>query len=618
MANYSTLKAAIQQVIKANGNNEITGNLLQHSLLAMINSLGAGYQFVGGATPATNPGTPDNNVFYLATENGTYTNFGGIVVSDEIALLAWNGSWSKTSVPAGSGGNSVQIINTTPGEQQYLDILISNSNLALRIDMVGAYSGGDIEAYAGSLIVNIADISGYENTAHYYGSELEKLLDEIEIVIDEDETNNVYLRLTARGDNDFIIFNIYPLDENFSSAELSTASSYTQLALITPKILPDATQVQAAISTAMPWSRTIEPDPEEDFPVIAIEIKGGCILAVDSIGDNSFHGVLNISNVMDITAASFVGYGGIDTDVDVKIGYDDSDPARKFVCIEYDQEQPVVITCLAGTAPNLAENVDISPILSVNDTMPWSNLGAYGKYGIISQTQTWSGTGSKPRTYVMSNKAYGTIPQSFIDVATSAGAIFNETTGYFEIGTLTDISYNEMRLIYNKTIGCVPNVIRAQIMSNYNIRCTLPLWGVSSFPRDYSYMAYNSNLEEITFETPMTTGGPGSNASNIFYGCVRLKKINGEMRMPITTGSINNIFFHCYTLENVSIRNLGASISIADSPNFKPESVAYMINNAGTNNITITLHATAYAAAMADSGVTAALAAHTNVTLASA
>lgn len=110
MANYSTLKAAIQQVIKANGNNEITGDLLQQSLLAMINSLGAGYQFVGGATPATNPGTPDNNVFYLATETGTYTNFGGIVVGDEIAFLAWNGSWAKTSIPQGGGGSGQKII----------------------------------------------------------------------------------------------------------------------------------------------------------------------------------------------------------------------------------------------------------------------------------------------------------------------------------------------------------------------------------------------------------------------------------------------------------------------------------------------------------------------------
>ena len=98
MANYATLKAAIQQVIKTNGNNEITGALLQQSLLAMINSLGGYYQFAGIATPSTNPGTPDQNVFYLASTAGTYSNFNSIVIAEnEAAILKYNGTWSKDS-----------------------------------------------------------------------------------------------------------------------------------------------------------------------------------------------------------------------------------------------------------------------------------------------------------------------------------------------------------------------------------------------------------------------------------------------------------------------------------------------------------------------------------------
>lgn len=108
MANYASLKAAIQEVVKTNGNKEITGALLQQSLLAMINSLGAGYQYAGIATPSTNPGTPDQNVFYLASTAGTYTNFGGIVLADgEIAILKYNGAWSKDS----SGAASLEKVN---------------------------------------------------------------------------------------------------------------------------------------------------------------------------------------------------------------------------------------------------------------------------------------------------------------------------------------------------------------------------------------------------------------------------------------------------------------------------------------------------------------------------
>ena len=88
MANYAYLKAAIQNVIKTNGNNEITGQLLQQSLLSMINSLGSGYQFIGVATPTTNPGRTDQKVFYIANGKGTYTNFGSLeITEDEVVIL---------------------------------------------------------------------------------------------------------------------------------------------------------------------------------------------------------------------------------------------------------------------------------------------------------------------------------------------------------------------------------------------------------------------------------------------------------------------------------------------------------------------------------------------------
>ena len=96
MANYASLKAAIQEVIKTNGNNEITGQLLQNSLIAMINSLGAGYQFAGIAVPGTSPGTPDQNVFYIAGP-GTYPNFNETVVPQNyIGVFSYNGSWTNT------------------------------------------------------------------------------------------------------------------------------------------------------------------------------------------------------------------------------------------------------------------------------------------------------------------------------------------------------------------------------------------------------------------------------------------------------------------------------------------------------------------------------------------
>ena len=99
MANYATLKAAIQAVIKENGNREITGNLLQQTLLSMITSLGVGYQFMGVAIPSTNPGTPDQNVVYFAGP-GTYPNFGGAVIPQYyIGVLYGSGSsWDVSTI----------------------------------------------------------------------------------------------------------------------------------------------------------------------------------------------------------------------------------------------------------------------------------------------------------------------------------------------------------------------------------------------------------------------------------------------------------------------------------------------------------------------------------------
>lgn len=98
MGNYEQLKQAVADVIKTNGNQEITGEILQNALLSIISTIGTNATFAGIATPTTNPGTPDQNVFYIASENGTYSNFGSIILSEEVAILSNKGSsWVKSS-----------------------------------------------------------------------------------------------------------------------------------------------------------------------------------------------------------------------------------------------------------------------------------------------------------------------------------------------------------------------------------------------------------------------------------------------------------------------------------------------------------------------------------------
>ena len=90
MANWTTLKATIADVIKTNGNQEITGAVLQNTLNSIVSAVGENATFAGIATPTTNPGTPDGPVFYIALELGVYSNFNGITLKNSGIAIIYN------------------------------------------------------------------------------------------------------------------------------------------------------------------------------------------------------------------------------------------------------------------------------------------------------------------------------------------------------------------------------------------------------------------------------------------------------------------------------------------------------------------------------------------------
>ena len=98
MANYQLLKADIDAKVYENAYRNITGENLNSVLNEMVTTLGAEYQFAGVATIDTNPEISDAKVFYIANGKGTYTNFGGInVTEDDVVVLYWDSSWHKES-----------------------------------------------------------------------------------------------------------------------------------------------------------------------------------------------------------------------------------------------------------------------------------------------------------------------------------------------------------------------------------------------------------------------------------------------------------------------------------------------------------------------------------------
>lgn len=162
MANYAVLKAAVEEVVKANGNEEITGTNLQSTLISIINSLGSGYQFMGVATPSTTPpSSPDYNIAYIGGA-GTYDNFGTSITVNvgSICVFKWNGTWTKEQIKMFEG------IDEEPSAGS--DNLVISGSIFTFVENIDGNLRGD-------LLGNYLDIStiksGYYNltlhTFHY-------------------------------------------------------------------------------------------------------------------------------------------------------------------------------------------------------------------------------------------------------------------------------------------------------------------------------------------------------------------------------------------------------------------------------------------------------------------
>ena len=127
--NYTALKNAIAQVIRENGNQEITGLSLQNVLNLMINTISDGYLFVGIATPTSNPTNVDNRC-WIAVQEGTYANFGGeVVANDQVAILKNDGTnWQNEVV---NMSHSVTASNSSADSD--LDISDEQGNVLMRL-----------------------------------------------------------------------------------------------------------------------------------------------------------------------------------------------------------------------------------------------------------------------------------------------------------------------------------------------------------------------------------------------------------------------------------------------------------------------------------------------------
>lgn len=95
MSNYASLKATINANVRTNGNQEITGAVMNSVLRQMVDILGIGYQFMGVAQLTTNPSTPDQKALYVAIEPGIYTYFNNTEIPRGcVGFFTYDSAWT--------------------------------------------------------------------------------------------------------------------------------------------------------------------------------------------------------------------------------------------------------------------------------------------------------------------------------------------------------------------------------------------------------------------------------------------------------------------------------------------------------------------------------------------
>ena len=213
---------------------------------------------------------------------------------------------------------------------------------------------------------------------------------------------------------------------------------------------------------------------------------------------------------------------------------------------------------------------------------------------------------------------------SLRDLYISAGAVYNEATGFYELNGLTDITEEEMRVIYEKTWGWW-----LHLPSLNGFGSALPRTNIPS--PDYKIIAYASN---ISIHSIFSASGNDDNLEVVnlralytptgfdeikivdfnwaFQEDKKIREVQGIINVKGARYDLNiggNI-------ETINIKGLKVNIRFYNSQRLSKESVLYMINNSeATSAITIGLQQAVYDVMKDDADIIAALAEKTNITL---
>ena len=193
----------------------------------------------------------------------------------------------------------------------------------------------------------------------------------------------------------------------------------------------------------------------------------------------------------------------------------------------------------------------------------------------------------------------------------AAGAVYNATTGFYELNGLTDITEAQMAEIY--AIGRGFNFGKDNDYKFAYQRLRTNLLPITSGSQKCGvYTVYDANYAVScrcmfaytdTFEVVVVGIGKAGaeigfyplDASSMFVNCSNLRTVLGYIKMDYCN-SVRGMFTGCPSLRTVKLSALKINISFADSPLLYYSSLKYLVDNASnTTAITVTVHADVYA-----------------------
>lgn len=242
--------------------------------------------------------------------------------------------------------------------------------------------------------------------------------------------------------------------------------------------------------------------------------------------------------------------------------------------------------------------------------MPATPSGDPMHYAYVAAGAEWNGTGSD---------IVKTAPWASL-VDDDADKTVVHKAGYWYLNGLGDITNEQMRTIYNRTNSFASSNILNEVLFDD----TLVRTNINQYKRKGSYStvelaaAFLGSSLEVVLLSNYTNYGISAKSISYMAQSNKIKYFIGVLNTFYCV-QFAEPFLKCSRLKAISISKLNFDISFANSSLLTSKSILYMIKNeAAKSSITITLHADAYARAMANADILAALEAHPNVSLASA